>query len=72
MPSWDITLCQLVNIELPHDAYLVKRPFVLLCLRDKFKDQPHVHIVFHLASRLLQPLVPRRQQLLRCTGIRTL
>ena len=63
MPSWDIALCHLVNDELLHDAYLAKWPFVLLCLRDKFRYQPHVHIVFHLASRLLLPLVPRRQQM---------
>lgn len=42
----------LVNDEQLHDGYLVKRPFVLLYLRDKFRDQLHVHIVFHLASRL--------------------
>jgi hypothetical protein len=63
MPSWDIALCQLVNVGLLHDTYLVKQTFVLLYLRDKFRDRPHVHIVFHLASRLLLPLVPRRQQL---------
>ena len=68
MPSWDIALCHWVNVELLYDAYLVKWSFVLLCLRVKFRDRPHVHIVFHLASRLLLTLVPRRQQLHRRLG----
>ena len=58
MPSWDIALCQLVNVEPPHDTYLVKWPIVLLYLRDKFRDRPHVHIVFHLASRLFAATRP--------------
>ena len=58
MPSWDIALCQLDNVQLLHDTYLVKRRFILLYLRDKFRDQPHVHIVFHLASRLFTAARP--------------
>ncbi len=38
MPSWDIALCQLVNVMQLYNAYQVKRPFALLCLPDKFQD----------------------------------
>jgi hypothetical protein len=66
MPSWDIALCQLVNVDLYSSRRLSGQ--MALCPPapcDKFRYQPHVHIVFHLARRLLLPLVPRRQQLHR-------